>query len=196
MNSYFLKKEYINYEKLLFENYLKLGIDEIELVILMHLFKMQIANENFLSIIELSEKTTLIIDDLGLKIESLENKGFIENKIVKIDGVLEEFFDVFKTLDKIIEIEKGDCNDYNLQNKIEKTKEIIDILEKEFRRNFSSKELEIVKSWDYPLNKIKSALLKAVQVNKIGIEYIDKILSSENSDPQFDISKFKEFFNE
>ena len=54
------------------------------------------------------------------------------------------------------------------------------MIEDEFKRVLSSKELEIIKSWDYNYEEVKTALLETLKQKKLRVEYLNKILENNN----------------
>lgn len=71
-----------------------------------------------------------------------------------------------------------DKNSYNNSNNIleQSTENIFEIIEKEFGRLLSPLEIEMIQSWDYPIEILKLAVQQASTSGQFVIKYIDKIL--------------------
>lgn len=71
-----------------------------------------------------------------------------------------------------------DKNSYNNSNNIleQPTENIFGIIEKEFGRLLSPLEIEMIQSWDYPIEILKLAVQQASTSGQFVIKYIDKIL--------------------
>lgn len=71
-----------------------------------------------------------------------------------------------------------DKNSYNNSNNIleQPTENIFEIIEKEFGRLLSPLEVEMIQSWDYPIEILKLAVQQASTSGQFVIKYIDKIL--------------------
>ena len=69
-------------------------------------------------------------------------------------------------------------NSYNNSNNIleQPTENIFEIIEKEFGRLLSPLEIEMIRSWDYPIEILKLAVQEASTSGQFVIKYIDKIL--------------------
>ncbi|CCY79399.1 predicted protein [Mycoplasma sp. CAG:877] len=66
---------------------------------------------------------------------------------------------------------------YNSNNILEQsTENIFEIIEKEFGRLLSPLEIEMIQSWDYPIEILKLAVQQASTSGQFVIKYIDKIL--------------------
>lgn len=71
-----------------------------------------------------------------------------------------------------------DKNSYNNSNYIleQPTENIFEIIEKEFGRTLSPLEIEMIRSWNYPIEILKLAVQEASTSGQFVIKYIDKIL--------------------
>lgn len=179
------KGNYIRFDKLLLDNYLQLRLTEEELVILLHLYKMEINGDVFLSLSELAQKMTKEIDELADTVDLLVTKGFISLEIKDINGISEECFSVFNAIEKII-FSHG-------ETPVKNTKALIQIMETEMKRPLSSKEVQIIETWEYSQEDLKQAILDALKQKKMGVEYIDKILENNKKEVRKDMSYFNQF---
>ncbi len=176
---------YIKFEELLINNYLALRLNEEELVYILHLYRMEISGDIFLSLSELSQKATKERDEIADVVDLLVTKGFISLEIREIGGRSEECFSVFPTLEKIM-FEHAEAPEKN-------TKSLLTIMENELNRPLSSKEIQIIESWTYTEEEVKQAILDALKQKKMGVEYIDKILENNSKEVKKDMTYFNQF---
>lgn len=184
---YLFQNRLIHFESLLLQKYLELRLDEVDLVLLLHLYEMEMNNEYFLSISDLTNKTTLQIDEVADKIDLLVTKGYISLEIVEHDGIADERFSIKPTLLLLIKQEP---------KIVKNTKALMDIMETELSRPLSSKELQIVDSWEYSVEQVKTAVLDALKQKKMGVEYVNKILQNNKKEVVKDLSYFDQFMND
>ncbi|XMB66121.1 DnaD domain protein [Mycoplasmatota bacterium zrk1] len=190
-----LNIKYLDIDKLLLNSYLRLRIDETDVVILLLLFEVNNHGSNFLSISELARKTTISIDDLANKVDILVTRGFVnldiyinkageEETKFSVVPTVKKIFDLFKE-DEIKEMKKGNTD----------IPRIVSMIEDEFKRVLSSKELYIIKSWEYSYEEVKEALLETLKQKKLRIEYLNKILENNNKNLERNIEYFNEFMS-
>ena len=67
-------------------------------------------------------------------------------------------------------------NSNNIYIQEETINPIFEIVEKEFGRLLSPLEVEIINTWDYPLDVLKLAVQEASTSGNFNIKYIDKII--------------------
>ena len=65
-----------------------------------------------------------------------------------------------------------DTNSNNINNK----ENIYDIIQLEFGRPLSPMEIEVINTWDYPLEILKEAVKEAVLSATFSIKYVDRII--------------------
>jgi DNA replication protein DnaD len=169
-------------------NYIQLRLDEVDLVLLMHLYNIETSGNSFLSISELANRTTLELDVVADKVDLLVTKGFIALEIIENEGIAEESFSIFATLLKMM--------DHKQPKQEVNTKGLVDILETELNRPLSSKELQIIQSWNYTVDQVKTAVLDALKQKKMGVEYVNKILENNSKEVAKDMSYFNQFLND
>lgn len=185
---YLFKNQLVNFEKVLIQRYLELRIDETDVLLLLHLYEMETSNIQVLSVSDLTNKTTLNIDDVANRVDLLVTKGFISLDIMEEEGLFEERFSVLPTLFMLIEQEPEISKP--------ETKKFVEMMENELNRPLSSKELQIIESWTYSVDEVKSAILDALKVKKMGVEYISKILENNKNEVKKDMTYFDQFLNE
>lgn len=193
---YLVGNDYLRIEKLLLHNYIKLRIDEADVILLLHLFEFQKSGSDFLSIADLARKTTIGTQEVANKVDLLVTKGFISLEFfINDSSEEEERFSVLPTVSKILDLfNEEKINDNKSKNESNISKVVV-MLEDEFKRPLSSKELQIIRSWSYTFEAIKGALLQALKQKKLGIEYIDKILDNKQKEIERDMTFFNDFMD-
>lgn len=184
----FYKQGFIKFNDLLLKNYLTLRLDESDVVLLMLLHEVELNGSNFLSVSDISNLTTMEVDIVADKIDLLVTKGFISLDIVDKDGFAEEKFSVASTLDKLL-VEEKEVSEPD-------RKVYVEFLENELNRPLSSKELQIINTWNYTIDELKAALLAAIKQKKMGVEYVNKILLNNKSEVKKDMTYFNQFLND
>lgn len=186
-----IKCNSVNIYKLLLENYRKLGLNEVELVVLMNLF---LDNEKGVQVLKfqaLSQKMSVTVDESTKALQSLIDKGFLSIDI-EYDSLQKaiEKYDLKLTCQKLEKL-------FEIDIESNKMTSIISILEKEKGYPLSSNELVIVTKWNkYSINEIHQAIMKAKEKNINSIKYIDSILSGqERLDRTVDEDKSKSIIN-
>ena len=158
------------------KNYKNLKLELDEFIFLMYLYnkgnKFLFDPNKFSN--DLSLKTTEIMD----LISKLTDKGFIKVEVLKNDkGYMEEVISLDGFYNKITMYTIVQSNILEEQTKDESY--IFEFIEKEFGRNLSPTELEIIKAWlenNMSEELIKEAVKEAVLNGVSKLRYIDKIL--------------------
>lgn len=157
----------------LFVNYKKIGMTEIELVIIIYLLNSDDTIYN----------PKKISNDLGIElnvvleiINGLTEKGIINLEIIKVNNIRNEIINLDLLYEKLafILLKK--------ENKKESTN-LFDIFEKELGRTLSPMEYEIINGWlgcDYTEELIVLALKEAIYNGVSNFRYIDRIIYEWN----------------
>ncbi len=171
---------------LLLDNYKKIGIDETELVLLIHLLYFQSRDNYFPSTVLLEEKMSSSSDKIMETLQGLLHRGFllIEDGLDEKSGLIYERYNlepIFIRLFAHLE-QEADKRTISVRQE-DKEKEITNIFksfEQEFGRALSPIEIELISTW---LDKdrhgpeiILYALKEAVFSNKLSFRYVDSIL--------------------
>ncbi len=177
-----VKIEAVDINQLLLSNYRKMNIDEIELVILMHLFVSYVKGKQTLKFQALAQKMSIGINECTVKMQNLINKGFVEINIdYDKNGKAVESFDLSPTCERLesFYIEHNDKNNY------------IIILEKEMGTTLSPIDLAMALEFEkYPNDVVVDAIKKAKQQGKLTCSYVSAILNKiENLDNSVDKEK-------
>ncbi|MDD3453235.1 MAG: DnaD domain protein [Bacilli bacterium] len=164
-----LKDGNIVIPKLLFLNYKKLNINEIDLIILIYLLNdKEVYNPKKISV-----DLNIGFEEVLISIDNLSNKGILKIDLKKINNIREEHVnldDLYTKLGYLIINEE--------QEKI-KTNNIYDVFEREFGRTLSPIEYQIINGWlsDKISEELIIEALKEATYNGVSnLRYIDKIL--------------------
>lgn len=175
MNNYskLIHSNVISLNDALIQNYKKIGLDEVNMTLLLLLNFQKNNQDNFLSTASLTMKMTISENEISERILSLLNQGFIE---LQIDETGEKFV-LDPLIDKVAEalsdevVEKVDTSN--------QVSEIVEYCEKTYQRLLSVDDLKIVNMWieeQYSLEEIKSAVLDSLKAKKTQLRYADAIL--------------------
>ena len=176
----FLKNNLIDFEKLIIDKYSFLGLDEVEVIILVKLHKL-LSTGNKFSIDYISKNMTVSETIIRDKLVTLINNQFITLKLVDKSEIY-SLDDTFKRLAELLEKEEVD----DIKNEInEDIKKIVSLLEKEFNKMLTPLELEIVYKWinddKFSYDKIYEAVLETLKYKKNSIQYVDVLLNKKET---------------
>lgn len=175
-----LKNNFIDFDKLLIEKYNLLGLDEIELVILIKLNNLLNSGKKF-SIEYLSNNMTVKEDVIREKLVSLINNQFITLKLVNKNEIY-SLDDTFKRLSDLLDNEEVEENKEENNSLLAI---IVSLLESEFKKILSPLELELVHKWVYEdkfsYDKINNAVLEALKLKKKSIQSVDLLLNKKDN---------------
>lgn len=184
-----IKEKNIVVPSILFNNYRKLKLSELDLVILIYI----INNDDEFNPKKISEKINLKSEEVLNSIDHMIDLNLIKIETKKIDNRNHEFIGLGNLYEKLTflvinEDEKIDTSIYG-------------VFENEFGRTLAPMEYEIINSWldsNYSEELIKEALKEAVYNGVFKLNYIDKILYEWNKKgikTKEDISKDREFYS-
>lgn len=94
-------------------------------------------------------------------------------------------------------IDKSSINSSNNSNNVHEN--IFEIIEKEFGRTLSPMEVELIQTWDYPIEILKIAIREASTSGNYSMKYIDKIIynwKKANIKSVNDVKEYIRKFNE
>ncbi|KAB8138451.1 DnaD domain-containing protein [Gracilibacillus oryzae] len=161
--------------KLLINQYHKLGMNEQQLVILLHIYISKINGVHFPTPEEISENMTITTEECSRHLRNLIQLGYLQIEEDETSGKLKEMYSLESLWEKIYkEPEK-------IENKEEaQIGEMFRRFEQEFGRPLSPFEIERINSWideeKYSIELIYAALREAVLMSKLNFNYIDRIL--------------------
>ncbi len=183
-----LKNRLIDFEKLIIDKYSYLGLNEIDVIILIKLHRLLETNKSFLSE-EIVKGMTISEEEVRNRLVNLINQQFItltlsgKNEIYSLD-------ETFKKLASLLE--NNDATDIELENDNE-TKKVVALLEKEFQRILSPIDLEAVQQWimidHFPYDKIYEAVLECLKLKKNSVKYVSMLLYKKEDSRKVDAPK-------
>jgi len=179
-----VEEDIIDFDKLLLQNYKKIGLTEIEAFLLIELQRQRKSGETVISPSKLVKKLTIPEDRLFSLLDGLIQKKYLMIRIIKNDSDKEtEDFSLDNTINKLIDVYKtsikqeitgGTGSFETLED------EIVDIIETQFQKQLKPLEVELIQRWinedNYSLELIKTAILDAVKANKSSLSYVDGVL--------------------
>lgn len=163
-----LKCKYYQIPQVLLFNYRKLGLSELELIVIMYILNDNDTNYNPKKIsndLELDVKKVLEV------INNLMEKGFLSIELIKVNNVRNEVINLDLMYEKIafIIMKKDNTKETN----------VFETYEKELGRALSPTEYEIINSWldsGYSEELILLALKEAVYNGVSNFRYVDRII--------------------
>ncbi len=181
MNNYvkLIHSNVISLSDVLIQNYKRLGLDEINMTLLLILNLQRNSQDNFLSTTVLEEKMTISEKELSERILELLQQGFIE---LKIDDS-GEMFVLDPLINKVAEL-LADGDKPNDQDTAVMVSEIVVYCEKTYQRLLSVEDLKIVNMWveeKYSIDEIKSAVLDSLKAKKAQLRYADAIIVNRHN---------------
>lgn len=170
-----LKQKELHFPRLLLNNYKKLGINDIELIVLIYLIN---DNSDIYNPKQISEELDIKINSVLEIINNLTEKGILSLDIVKINKISNEVINLDLLYEKLayIVINKSVSNNSEDNN-------VFEIFERELGRALSPMEYEIINAWldiDYSTELITCALKEATYNGISNFRYIDRILYEWN----------------
>ncbi|NLZ84359.1 MAG: hypothetical protein GX919_01405 [Acholeplasmataceae bacterium] len=182
MNNYskLIKANLISFNTALLTNYKKLGLDEIDAIIILHLYHQKRDRDDFLSIRSLRLKMTIDQKRLSERIYKLVERGFIEFFIE--DGQKEQF-SLNPTIEKLgLCFEENPVVDEQKERK-ELVQRIVEYTETSYQKTLSPTDLEIINGWvdeGYTYEQMTEAIFDSLKAKKMHLRYADAILISRN----------------
>lgn len=174
----------IDFSQLILRNFKNIGLNEAEAFVLIELHKQSKAGVTFLNPKKMVKNLSMTLEELLGVLDRLIQNKYLSMKMVKNENGKEaEVFDINDTVDKILKFNHQEMDDViiNQPKKYATTEEeLVDLIEKEFQKQLTPLEIEILRKWvaedRYPLFDIKKAVLDAKKGNKNSLSYVDGIL--------------------
>lgn len=163
--------------KRLLLSYTSLGLNEIELVLLLQLHRFQSEGNMFPTPIELAGCLNIGDQEASQLLRNLIQKGFLKIIQDRTEKKIEEKYSLLPLWENLY-VQKE-------ENKIQPKQEagehnLFILFEQEFGRTLSPFEIEMINVWldqeEYEPVLIKAALREAVLLGKLNLKYIDRIL--------------------
>lgn len=190
-----VREGFTSVPNLLIRSYASLGINNNELVIILHLMYLRsLDGDGYPAITRLQGLSTATASEIEASLADLIEKKIImvDKRVNAVTGEVEPFYSLeglFKKLSEIWAIEKhyeiealkryqGQRPDRYLPQSFDNLPRIYKTFEKEFGRPFSPMEGELIADWArrYPVDLVLEALRIAVLSGSFNLRYIERIL--------------------
>jgi len=176
-----LAHQSVDINKILLNNYAKLGLNEEETVSLMHLFSLYEKGKNALSYGTIKNKMSLSQKQVSGVLNSLVSKGFIDIRMeTSKNGREQQCFDLMPVLMKIEQIFINSIEEEKKANMLKLISSYIELFERELGRSLSPVEIGMAEqiASKFNLNEVKEALIEAANMGKINLKQIITILNT------------------
>ncbi|MCK9471534.1 MAG: DnaD domain protein [Bacilli bacterium] len=186
-----IKNNLIQFDRLIIEQYYKLGIDEVDTIILIRLNDLLRKNNHILNDELLAESMKINKNELGKRIVNLVKNGFITLELSTIDS--KEIFNLDETYKRLALILSGSNEKKKEESFKQQIKDTVELLEKELKKILSPLELEMVQRWyiddKYCEDEISDAILKTLKYKNRGVTYIDRLLQANRRNQIVEVQK-------
>lgn len=204
MKSYYelIKENLIDFEKVLIDNYYKLGLNETECLILLRLFQQSKKGNNILNADELIKKLSISSEKFTEVISGLVNRDFIELSLEldKNQSYTESFSleGSYRQLGYVFEDKETKEEENTISIEMKQT---MQYLEKQLGKMLTPLEINIVKKWfydyKYSIDLINEEIEKVLKRKIKNVNIIDRALYARTKEKldDSDVSKAKELFD-
>ncbi|MBC1387605.1 DnaD domain-containing protein [Listeria innocua] len=167
--------------QVLVKNYAAIGLNEIELVLLLQIQSFAAEAEFFPSMEMLTDRTTLRLEDTIKTMDSLLKKGVVAIEQSKDNSLMiSEQYNLEPLWGKLVAFYENIEADNRQDLEVKQQTNLYSLFEAEFGRPLSPMEAEMLSAWvDQDRTSpdlIKEALKEAVISQKLNFRYIDRIL--------------------
>lgn len=184
-----MKRNIVDFTELVLNNYYKIGLDEVDAIIIIKLKYLLDRQITFIHPKKLSNMLSISPQTTTKRLNTLIDKGFVNIELVKNgNGKETESFNLDYVIEQIIKADFEDkIHEASDQNKNIESR-LVSLFETEFRKPLSVLDIQTITKWlnedNYSFEQIKNALFEASKNRKLSIRYVDKILLSEEEDEQ------------
>lgn len=188
----------IDVKEFILNNYVALGLDEVNAILIMHIYDFYQSGKKYLSMNALSQRVTLNLNELAERLSTLVEQGYLSIEIDNMpSGKQREFFTLDPLYDKIIKLIFDKGKHIESQETESTVKDIVELFQIELGRTLSPIELEIVSGWltedKHSSKLIRQALKEAIANNVRSLKYIDRILFNWKKNNIKTIKEAKEY---
>ncbi len=165
-----IKSRTISFIEVLIGNYNKIGLNELEALIIAKLYYLSLEDNNQ-SFDVIASSMTINENELAEKIVELEKLGYLDIETNK--------YSLDKTIDKLGMVLEN--SDNQISDRKQDIGEIVSYIESSFQRTITSKDLILINHWldeKYEVDDIKRAVLKTMQNGVDNLKYTDAILTN------------------
>lgn len=168
----------IDFKRVLLEKYSSIGLDEIDVVLVMNIYEGIQNGYAVLDVEHLSSRMTISSDEVSERIVRLVNEDYISLEMEDMKGPETISLDsLFHKLAYCLESKEVITKK---EEQSDTVKEVASFIEKELNKILSPSDLQIIKRWfyDYKYDKdeVLEEILNALKYKNRGINYIDSTL--------------------
>lgn len=161
---------------LLFDYYAKLGLNEIDMMILLHIYRFIESNNPFPTPEEIASRMSISTEECTNRLRTLIQRGYLAMEQSKKNDIVFESYRLEPLFERIVQVVLTPAE--VSQREIEG--QLYEMFEKEFSRPLSPMECETINVWldqdKYSPELIQEALYESVLSGKLNLRYIDRIL--------------------
>ncbi|WP_027408536.1 DnaD domain-containing protein [Anoxybacteroides tepidamans] len=170
----------ISIPKLLLHHYKRLGLTEVEFMLLLHLHSFMEEGVWFPTPAEIAEKMTLTPAQCMETLRKLMQKGFVSIEEQVDQAILSEKYSLKPLWEKLVHYLVSELAASGQKERQEEEQSVYTMFEQEFGRPLSPFECETLTMWidqdGHDPAIVKAALREAVLSGKLNFRYIDRIL--------------------
>lgn len=187
MSQYFMliKNRFIDFNKLMIEKYHLLDLNETDAIILIKLNNLLNQGKRKLQVEELTPNMSITANTISKRLVDLVKNGFITLSLSDIDAG--EVFSLDETYHRLGNLLEGEDEENAKEVNKSITREIVQMIEREFNKLLTPIELEIINHWvledKFPYEKIKDAVFECVKIKKLNVKYVDAFLNQKEKKP-------------
>ena len=182
-----IKRNIVDFSELVLNNYYKIGLDEVDAVIIIKLKYLLDRQITFIHPKKLSNMLSISSPTTTKRLNSLMDKGYVKMELISNgNGKETESFNLDLVIEQIVKadfeekiMETSDQNQ-NIESRL------VNLFETEFRKPLSVLDIQTITKWlaedNYSFEEIKNALFEASKARKLSIRYVDKILLSQEEE--------------
>ncbi len=175
-----VKEGSITVPSFLFSYYKKIGLTDVECMLLLQIYSFLEKGYEFPTHHMLSERMILSEEQCAQTVGSLLQRGYLKILKGEREGILMEKYSLDPLWEKLVDQHVLEQLEKSQQASEKEEKSLYTIFEQEFGRPLSPMEIETLSMWidndKYSPELIKAALREAVLSNKLNFRYIDRIL--------------------
>ncbi len=186
MLQYMIKKGYVDVNKLVLENNIKLNLLPEETLLVLNLIDLYKTNQITLSVNSLAKKNNVTSDNVSNTLNSLLNKGLVTLNIEYTKtGKAKEVFNLDELINTLEKMMLEEIKNEKISTSENFIKEVIELTEKSFNKSLTPYEIDTVLSWvesGETIEKIKKGIDIALSKKITNLRYVDKIILGSNDD--------------
>lgn len=171
----------VNISQLFFQNYKRLGIQDLDAMLIMHLNAYLSSGNSFPTPSDFAERMYLSENEVSMILQRLMQRGFLRiSQSEDHNGVLHEAFSLQTLWTRLTDEVSLETQEKEAEVEKNEEGEIFKLFEQEFGRFLSPMESESIGMWldddGHSVEVIRAALMEAVLADKLSLRYIDRIL--------------------